>query len=156
MQLFYLFYSVWNVKDAVGMLNVVEFWKPMLPPWMLANLHDQIFMPRINQGVEDWDPLSDEIPIHSWIHPWIPYLGAKLEVVYPTIRRKLANALQRWHPSDVSGKQILAPWVGVFSKGAMETFLIKNIVPKLQMVMQELVIHPTCQIMGMYYSSLNM
>lgn len=58
------------------MINLVEFWKPMLPPWMLANLQDQIIMPKINQAVEDWDPLSDEIPIHSWIHPWIPHLGA--------------------------------------------------------------------------------
>jgi tuftelin-interacting protein 11 len=129
------------------MLNVTEFWKPMLPPWMMANLHDQILMPKINQAVEDWDPLSDEIPIHSWIHPWLPQLGANLEIVYPTIRRKLANALQQWHPRDVSGKQILAPWVGVFSKGSMDTFLLKNIVPKLQSVMQELLIHPTCQIM---------
>lgn len=140
---------VWNVKNPSQMLNVVEFWKPMLPQWIVANLHDQLLMPKINQAVEDWDPLSDEIPIHSWIHPWLPELGAKLEIVYPTIRRKLANALQWWHPKDHSGKQILAPWVGVFPKGSMEAFLIKNIVPKLQMVMQELIIHPTCQIMGM-------
>lgn len=74
--------------------------------------------------------------------------GVKLEVVYPTIRSKLANALQRWHPSDSSAKQILTPWVSVFSKGALDTFLLKNIVPKLQLAMQELVIIPIHQNLG--------
>lgn len=77
-------------------------------------------------------------------------VGTKLEIVYPTIRAKLANALGKWHPSDVSAKQILTPWITVFSKGAMDTFLMKNIVPKLQLAMQELVINPIHQILGKF------
>lgn len=25
--------------------------------------------------VEAWNPLTDPVPIHSWIHPWLPLMG---------------------------------------------------------------------------------
>jgi len=76
-------------------------------------------------------------------------LGSRLETtVYPVIRHKLSKALVSWHPSDRSAKLMLLPWHGVFSKGDMDAFLIKNIVPKLQLALQELVINPHQQHLG--------
>lgn len=73
------------------------------------------------------------MPIHSWIHPWLPLLQSRLEPLYPPIRSKLSNALQRWHPSDASARLILQPWKDVFTPGAWEAFMVKNIIPKLGM-----------------------
>lgn len=81
--------------------------------------------------VDNWNPLTDTVPIHSWIHPWLPQMQMRLEPLYPPIRNKLANALQRWHPSDASARLILQPWKDVFTPGAWEAFMVKNIVPKL-------------------------
>lgn len=81
--------------------------------------------------VDNWNPLTDTVPIHSWIHPWLPLMQARLEPLYPPIRSKLANALHRWHPSDPSARLILQPWKDVFTPGAWEAFMVKNIVPKL-------------------------
>lgn len=81
--------------------------------------------------VESWNPLTDTVPIHSWIHPWLPLMQARLEPLYSPIRQKLANALQKWHPSDSSAKLILQPWKEVFTPGSWEAFMVKNIVPKL-------------------------
>src|SRR3712207_2709243 len=50
--------------------------------------------------VENWNPLTDTVPIHSWIHPWLPLMQARLEPLYSPIRSKLSSALQKWHPSD--------------------------------------------------------
>lgn len=83
------------------------------------------------QQVDNWNPLTDTVPIHSWIHPWLPLLQSRLEPLYPPIRSKLSNALQRWHPSDASARLILQPWKNVFTAGAWEAFLLKNIIPKL-------------------------
>ena len=41
------------------------------------------------------------------------YTERKLELLYPTIRHKLAIALNNWHPSDLSAHKILEPWVQV-------------------------------------------
>lgn len=81
--------------------------------------------------VDNWNPLTDTVPIHSWIHPWLPQMHMRLEPLYPPIRNKLANALQRWHPSDASARLILQPWKDVFTPGAWEAFMVKNIIPKL-------------------------
>jgi hypothetical protein len=43
---------------------------------------------------------------------------------------------------------MLVPWHGVFSRGDMDAFLVKNIVPKLQLALQELVINPHQQHLG--------
>lgn len=76
-------------------------------------------------------------------------IGNRLETtVYPVIRHKLSKALVSWHPSDRSAKLMLVPWHGVFSRGDMDAFLVKNIVPKLQLALQELVINPHQQHLG--------
>lgn len=86
--------------------------------------------------MDNWNPLTDTVPIHSWIHPWLPLLLSRLEPLYPPIRSKLASALQRWHPSDTSARLILQPWKDVFTPGAWEAFMVKNIIPKLGMCSQ--------------------
>lgn len=77
-------------------------------------------------------------------------VGNRLETVYPIIRHKLTNALVNWHPSDRSARLMLLPWHKVFSKADMDAFLIKNILPKLQLAMQEFIINPHQQHLGMY------
>ena len=37
----------------------------------------------------------------------------KLELLYPSIRYKMASALNNWHPSDTSAHIILKPWIQV-------------------------------------------
>jgi len=64
------------------MLEVIELWNMLLPGWIYANILDQMILPKINEGVEAWDPMSDNIPIHAWIHPWLPILG-NFTNIYP-------------------------------------------------------------------------
>ncbi|KAA8592292.1 hypothetical protein FQN60_017747 [Etheostoma spectabile] len=76
--------------------------------------------------VDNWNPLTDTVPIHSWIHPWLPLLQSRLEPLYPPIRSKLSNALQRWHPSDASARLILQPWKDVFTPALCLEELVIN------------------------------
>lgn len=133
----------WNCRTCEPLIEFLEHWLPLVPPWVLDNIRDQLVLPRIQHEVEEWNPMTDTVPIHAWIHPWLPLLGNRLETtVYPVIRHKLSKALVSWHPSDRSAKLMLLPWHGVFSRGDMDAFLVKNIVPKLQLALQELVINP--------------
>lgn len=81
--------------------------------------------------MDNWNPLTDTVPIHSWIHPWLPLMQARLEPLYSPVRSKLSSALQKWHPSDASAKLILQPWKEVLTPGSWEAFMLRNIVPKL-------------------------
>ncbi|XP_038071754.1 tuftelin-interacting protein 11-like isoform X2 [Patiria miniata] len=132
----------WNMRECDPIIDLLENWLPLLPQWLLNNILDQLIYPRLQETVDEWNPLTDIIPIHAWLHPWLPLMGDKLEPLYIPIRQKLARALSNWHPSDSSAKTILIPWRRVFSRGTFEAFLVRNIVPKLAVCLQEFVINP--------------
>ncbi|KAG8226104.1 hypothetical protein J437_LFUL006733 [Ladona fulva] len=135
--------SEWNCRGKCEvMIEILEAWMPLIPSWVLDSICDRLILPKIQAAVECWNPLTDTVPIHAWIHPWLPLLGSRLEIVYPTIRQKLSVALVNWHPSDRSARLMLTPWSKAFPKGDMDAFLVKNILPKLQVALQEFQINP--------------
>jgi len=137
--------NTWEPRSSDALIEVLETWMPLLPPWILSNVLDQLILPRIQTEVNSWNPLTDTIPIHSWLHPWLPLMGDRLDVLWDPIRHKLASALNNWHPSDPSAKLILTPWLEVWSRPSTDGFLIKNIVPKLSLAMGEFIINPQQQ-----------
>uniref|UniRef100_A0A672YAE5 Tuftelin-interacting protein 11 n=1 Tax=Sphaeramia orbicularis TaxID=375764 RepID=A0A672YAE5_9TELE len=143
--------SGWQPRIVGPMVDCVDIWAALLPLWILDHLLEQLILPRLQREVDTWNPLTDTVPIHSWIHPWLPLLQTRLEPLYPPIRSKLSNALQRWHPSDASARLILQPWKDVFTPGAWEAFMVKNIIPKLALCLEELVINPHQQQMEPFH-----
>ncbi|NXH92517.1 TFP11 protein, partial [Edolisoma coerulescens] len=141
----------WQPRNCGSMVDFLDGWVNVVPVWILDNILDQLIFPKLQKEVESWNPLTDTVPIHSWIHPWLPLMQARLEPLYSPIRNKLANALQKWHPSDSSAKLILQPWKDVFTPGSWEAFMVKNIVPKLGMCLNELIINPHQQHMDAFY-----
>ncbi|XP_058804469.1 tuftelin-interacting protein 11 [Phymastichus coffea] len=133
----------WACRQPEGLIDLLEYWLPLLSPWIMDNILENIILPKLTEEVEEWNPVTDTVPIHTWIHPWLPLMKTRMDTqIYPIIRRKLSFALQAWHPSDQSARLMLQPWQQVFKKGDMDAFLIKNILPKLQMTLSELVINP--------------
>ncbi|KMQ91009.1 tuftelin-interacting protein 11-like protein [Lasius niger] len=133
----------WTCRQPDPLIELIEYWMPLLPNWILENILDLLVLPKLTLEVEEWNPLTDTVPIHTWIHPWLPLLRNRLDtLIYPIIRRKLGSALGGWHPSDRSARLMLQPWAEVFAKGDMEAFLVKNIIPKLQIALSEFVINP--------------
>ncbi|KAK2579187.1 hypothetical protein KPH14_002709 [Odynerus spinipes] len=133
----------WTCRHPDPLIELLEFWIPLLPGWIFENILDLLILPKLTLEVEEWNPLTDTVPIHTWIHPWLPLMRNWLDtLIYPIIRRKLGSALGGWHPSDRSARLMLQPWAEVFAKGDMEAFLVKNIIPKLQIALSEFVINP--------------
>lgn len=136
----------WDPRNHHDLLNLLDIWAPLLPSHILDNILEKLILTRIFKGVEQWDPTADRIPVHGWIAPWHDLLGDKMkENVYPAIMNKLSIALVSWTPSDVSARLIISPWCGIFGNDEFKSFLLKNIVPKLQMSLSDLIINPLQQ-----------
>ncbi len=92
----------------------------------------------LQTAVDEWNPLTDTVPIHTWLHPWLPWFGSasRLAPVHEVVLHKLAQCLNNWHPSDSSASSVLLPWRNVLPMTEMAIFLNRNIVPKLALVMQ--------------------
>ena len=65
----------WSVRECDALLEVLEVWMPVLPSWILSNILEQLVFPKLQHEVESWNPLTDTIPIHAWLHPWLPLMG---------------------------------------------------------------------------------
>uniref|UniRef100_A0A182PIZ5 G-patch domain-containing protein n=1 Tax=Anopheles epiroticus TaxID=199890 RepID=A0A182PIZ5_9DIPT len=136
----------WNPRAHQPMIALLDAWAPLLPAWILDNVLEQIVLVKLSAAVIEWDPLTDTVPIHCWIHPWTELLGPKMEGnIYPSIREKLARALKAWHPEDRSARAMLTPWKGVFAEEDLQVFLAKNVIPKLELRLTELIVNPLQQ-----------
>lgn len=67
--------SSWSPRNCNPVIDLLECWMPLLPTWIMDNILDQIILPRLQSEVESWDPTTDTMPIHAWLHPWLPLMG---------------------------------------------------------------------------------
>ena len=67
--------STWTAREPDQMTSVLEAWRPILPQWIMQSALEQLIFPRLQDEVDAWNPLTDTVPIHSWLHPWLPLMG---------------------------------------------------------------------------------
>ena len=83
----------WEPRDPKPMLLFLETWDKLLLALILHNILDHIVMPKLTTTLDTWDPLTESMPIHAWLHPWLLLLGQCMDPLYPTTCYKLGNVL---------------------------------------------------------------
>jgi tuftelin-interacting protein 11 len=133
----------WDARDPEPMLRFLESWEELLPPAVSESMLEDVIMPKLVAAIDSWDPLT-EMPIHVWVHPWLPALGQiRTETLCHSVQYKLSTGvLHSWQAHDGSTFAALSPWKDVFDPASWEAMIARYIAPKLKMALQELKISP--------------
>lgn len=65
--------------------------EPLVPAGLRTYVLEQCVLRRLHGEVLAWDPLVDTVPIHCWIHPWLPLLSTPLPPTAPLIRCRFSK-----------------------------------------------------------------
>lgn len=84
----FFFFRQWTCRQPEPLIELIEHWIPLLPNWILENILDMLVLPKLTLEVEEWNPLTDTVPIHTWIHPWLPLLRTYTYKNLPLVIRK--------------------------------------------------------------------
>lgn len=133
--------SAWNVYEPSQLISVIEAWQPVLPPFILANVVDQLIVYRLATAINAWKPKrnregsSRSSSPHKWLFPWLQYLDEhhrdprNSTGLMSDAKRKLKSALSTW---DLSHGIIpgLQHWQSVF-KSELPHMLVRHVLPRL-------------------------
>lgn len=137
----------WHAKsNPTSCVNLYSKFRPHLSSEFEEAFLNQLVFVRLRKECQRWDPRSDPTPIHEWLLPWLPYVGAAMMSLYADIRLVLASALSQWHPSDLSVLTVLAPWRELWGEREYGKFTHRHIVRKLiRCLHRDFVVNPENQ-----------
>ncbi|KAF3912095.1 hypothetical protein ABW21_db0203759 [Orbilia brochopaga] len=125
----------WDVHDPAPVLTILETWSAVLPPFIHANILNQLVLPKVKAAVTEWNPRPSSRrrptpPPHVWVFPWLPHLSAHMDDLVREVKRKFRVILDKWdlYKGVVDG---LEAWREVFGPGELEKLLISHLLPRL-------------------------
>lgn len=86
----------WSPDLPQQAVKLYEVWSSFLPPFIRDNLLDQLFLPKVQKAVADWNPKNAKVSLQAIVFPWLPYIGLRLEDIVGDARRKVKNLLRSW------------------------------------------------------------
>ena len=145
----------WDVYDARPLTSLIDIWKPVLPPFILANIVDQLIVQRLSGAVAAWRPKkslnqSRHRQPHQWLFPWLPYLDEQhtdlkgSTGLLADVKRKLKSTLTNW---DLSGGVLpgLDNWRSIY-KSEFSSMLLRHVLPRhAQYLSEYFVVDPSNQ-----------
>ena len=133
----------WDVyQNSDTLIDLLKAWKSVLPPFIWANIIDQLVAKRLIDAVAAWKPRnaqkshrnSSRLP-HVWLFPWLQYLDQQhtdpksSTGLLSEVKRKFKSVLSTWNlstPVPVG----LEEWRTVL-QSELASILVRHLLPRL-------------------------
>ncbi|KAI5809032.1 GC-rich sequence DNA-binding factor-like protein-domain-containing protein [Peziza echinospora] len=153
--------NYWDVHYPAPLLALLEAWNSLLPPFIQANILDQLIVPKLKSAVTAWKPERESSsssskrnhtpptpPPHLWIFPWLPFITTQpthLPTLLAEIKNKLSQILAR-HKVALGPPAHFSEWNELLGHDVMEAMLIRHSLPALAAYLRSnLAINPADQ-----------
>ena len=148
----------WDVyHDSDALIDLLKAWRPVLPPFIWANILDQLVAKRLIDGVATWKPRNAQKshrnsskPPHVWLFPWLQYLDEQhtdpksSTGLLSEVKRKFKGVLSTWNLSNPLPTG-LEEWRTVL-QSELSSILVQHLLPRLALHLStNLVIDPRDQ-----------
>ena len=148
----------WDVyHDADVLIDLLKAWRPVLPPFVWANIIDQLVATRLIDAVAAWKPRNAQKshrnsskPPHVWLFPWLQYLDEQhtdpksSTGLLSEVKRKFKGVLSTWNLSKPLPTG-LEEWRTVL-QSELSSILVRHLLPRLALHLStNLVIDPRDQ-----------
>jgi tuftelin-interacting protein 11 len=133
----------WEVFDSSPATTLIVSWKELLPPFVLANVLDQLVVPKLTNGLKAWKPSRRSTSSSSqqnsavpwWLFTWLQYLDERhtnpkqATGLLTDAKRKFRSVLDKWDLSvgPIRGLDI---WRDALSS-EFDTCLRNHLLPRL-------------------------
>lgn len=148
----------WDVyQDSDALIDLLKAWKPVLPPFIWANVIDQLVAKRLTDAVAAWKPRNAQKshrsskPPHIWLFPWFQYLDEQhtdpksSTGLLSEVKRKLKSVLSTWNLSSTSVPVGLEEWRTLL-QSELSSMLVRHLLPRLALHLStNLIIDPRDQ-----------
>jgi len=144
----------WDVHNPDPALDLLAIWKPALTSiaynWLLYHVIGE----KLKTAVSDYnvpalaDSLepssSSQLPLDTWILPWLPIMGAhNIPVLMEDIRRKLQQITSTTR-ADVA-VALLKPFEGVLDRHNWAQLLARGVLSRIETLLRQVEIEPAEQ-----------
>lgn len=147
--------TTWDVYDPGRLIALIEAWQPVLPPFILANVIDQLVVQRLKDAVVAWKPSTSRRrskhvhPPHVWLFPWLQYLDEhhtdpkSSTGLISDVKRKFKTLLSTW---DLSAGLLpgLDNWRSILHI-ELPNMLIRYLLPRFRLHLSEFAVDPSDQ-----------
>ena len=131
----------WNVLDPSPATSLVVSWKEIIPPFVYANILDQVVVPKLNQTLRNWKPRSSRhggvqnSQFPWYLFTWLQYLDERhtnprnATGLLSDVKRKFRVVLDTWdlHRGLINGIELWRDALGT----EFDTSLRDHLLPRL-------------------------
>ncbi|CDF36842.1 Tuftelin interacting protein 11, predicted [Chondrus crispus] len=125
----------WDAVEGAWVADVLRELRDMMPDAVMDAFAEESLVPRLVRSVEQWK--DDDVPLHVWIHPWLPVVGRRgLGEVLGRVRVQVTKRLEKWSSRDGIERtrelvELVQRWTGVLSRRKLQMALARHVTVKL-------------------------